>query len=180
MDNNKGRVFWITGLSGAGKTTIGGLLYKRILIDKEYAILWDGDAVREAFKEPYDMKYDYESRKKGAFRDARVIKMISDQGIDVVICTIAMIHEIQEWNRENIENYFEIFLDCPMQVLLERDQKRLYSEALNGSTINVVGVDIEPEFPRCPDIKVINDGSRDPVEICDYIMKKLNKLSQDE
>lgn len=169
----KGNVYWITGLSGAGKTTIGKILYEKLMLMNKNVILWDGDTVRGVFKEPYDEKYDYDSRKKGAFRDARVIKMISDQGVDIVICTIAMIHDVQEWNRCNIENYHEIYIECPMDVLEKRDQKKLYSGAKQGMVKNVVGVDIVPEFPVNPDVHVMNDGSNTPKDICDSIATEL-------
>lgn len=175
-ENNKGNVFWITGLSGAGKTTIGKLIYEKIKCKKSNVILWDGDTVRGTFCEAYDYRYDYESRKMGAFRDARVIKMLSDQGIDVVVCTIAMIHEIQDWNRNNIDNYFEIYLECPMKVLEERDQKHLYSNAKLGLVENVVGIDIAAEFPINPDVRIINDGTRSPRDIFEEIVSLITCL----
>ena len=164
-DLNRGTVYWLTGLSGAGKTTIGKLLYGFLHKNNNAIILWDGDTVRDTFKEPYDLKYDYLSRKMGAFRDARTIKMISDQGIDVVICTIALIHEVQQWNRKNIANYREIYIECPMSVLETRDQKHLYSRAKAGMVKDVVGVDIVPEFPISPDLHIVNDGSKSPEDI---------------
>ena len=98
--DNKGTVYFFTGLSGAGKTTIGGLFCRRLKATKPNAVYLDGDEIRVAFGE--DVGYTHEERLRWAGRIFRVCKLLSDQGIDVVCCSIAMFDSVRQWNREHI------------------------------------------------------------------------------
>lgn len=167
----KGTVYWITGLSGAGKTTIGSRIYKDIKKGKENVIFLDGDVLREIYQ---DNNYSVENRKKLAFQHGRLCRMLSDQGIDVVICVIAMFEECRKWNRENISNYIEIYLYADIQELIRRDQKKLYSRALRKEISNVMGIDISFEEPKYPDIVVDNSGEKTPDEIVEELEMRLN------
>ena len=164
---NEGTVYWITGLSGAGKTTIGTLLFERLRECKPNVFRLDGDIGRIAYNDR--IGYSKEERKEGAFRNSRVCKMIADQGIDVVCCTVSMYDDVRKWNRENFTYYHEIFLDVPMDILIKRDQKGLYSGVKSGKERDVVGVDQEVELPKNPDLIIINDGSKTPQEVVDEI-----------
>src|SRR5580698_6756198 len=135
-----GRVYWITGLSGAGKTTIGRLLWDRLRAAGRPAIFLDGDALREVIAE--DLGHSRESRRRSAMRNARLCRMLSAQGTDVVCPTISLFHEIQVWNRRNIPGYCEIYLRVPMEELRRRDAKGLYAAADRGELRDVVGLDV--------------------------------------
>ena len=113
----KGTLYLFTGLSGAGKTTVGKLLYEKIRAEKPNVFFLDSDAGRVVFNDKCG--YSREERLEGAYRNARVCKMLADQGIDVVCCTISMFDGVREWNREHIPGYCEIYLDVPMDVLRE-------------------------------------------------------------
>lgn len=165
-----GSVYWITGLAGAGKTTLGKLLYEKIRQQKSNVLLLDGDIARWAYNDA--IGYSRSAREEGAYRNARVCKMISDQGVDVICCTVSMFHGVREWNRENITRYREIFLDVPLEVLKFRDQKGLYSQFLCGLRKDVMGMDLQMEIPRSPDLRIINDGSRAPHEVLKIICDK--------
>ena len=91
--DKKGTVYWITGLSGAGKTTIGIELLK-ILNTKDNVIFLDGDELREIYGD--DIGYSLDDRRKMAMRNSRLCKMLSNQGFDVICCTISMFHSIRE------------------------------------------------------------------------------------
>ncbi|MBU5488413.1 adenylyl-sulfate kinase [Clostridium sp. MSJ-8] len=160
----KGILYWITGLAGSGKTTIGNMLYYEIKKKKSNTVILDGDILKNISKEISG--YSYEDRKKRARVYSNICKMLVDQGINVVICTIAMFDEIREWNRNNIDKYIEVFLDVDIEVLLKRNKKGLYSD--NKS--NVVGIDVEVEFPKNPDIIINNDGRYSVKECMDIIL----------
>ena len=165
-----GTVYWITGLAGAGKTTIGKLLYQKLREQKPNVFLLDGDTSRLAMN---DTDYTLEGRRRGAFHDAKIVKMISDQGIDVISCAISMFHDVRAWNRANMPRYREIFLDVPLDVLHQRDQKGLYSGFSRGEIKDVVGLDLPAEFPRQPELKIVNDGHLTPEEVLAMIMAKV-------
>lgn len=99
--------------------------------------------------------------------------MLTDQGIDVIISVIGMRDAYRDWNRKNIENYFEIYLEVPMEELIRRDSKKLYSRAIKGEIKNVYGIDLDYEVPKTPDIHVINDSKLSPDEVCQIIINKL-------
>lgn len=164
----KGFVYWITGLSGAGKTTIGKLLYEKLKEGKDNVVFLDGDILREIFGG--DLGYSVEDRKKSAMRNSRICKELSEQGIDVVCATISMFKECRDWNRKNIENYKEIYIKVPIEKLIERNQKGLYSMALKGEIKNVMGVDMDFEEPQNPDIVILNDDSLEPLNIIKKII----------
>ena len=159
----KGILYWITGLSGAGKTTIGSSLYYELLEKKDNVVLLDGDILKKIVGS--DLGYSYAERFERAKRYSNLCKMLVDQGMVVIICTIAMFDEIREWNRQNINGYVEIFLDVDMDVLRKRNQKGLYSKQQLGGVMNLAGVDMETQLPQNPDIVINNDGSI-PVAQC--------------
>ena len=156
--DKKGTVYFFTGLSGAGKTTLGGLFHRRLKDREDNVVLLDGDSIRLVYNE--DISYTEESRRKGAGRTFRVAKMLAEQGIDVVVCSICMYSAVREWNRENIENYREIYIKVDREVLLRRNQKGLYTAGKD-----VVGVDIPFDEPKTPDYIIENDGAETPEAI---------------
>lgn len=151
-------VYWVTGLSGAGKTTIGKMLYQHLKEKKDNVIRLDGDSLREIFQ---NQDYTYEGRKALGFQYSRLCRMLSLQDIDVVICTIAMYDGVREWNREHIAGYREIYLEVDMEELIRRDQKGLYSRALRQEE-DVSGMNMVTELPKNPDIVIHNYGDTSP------------------
>lgn len=164
----QGSVYWITGLSGAGKTTIASLLYKDLICKKEGIVLLDGDELRKTVAG--DLGYTYEERLEAAMRYARLSAMLAKQGITVIIGTISMFDKVRDWNRENIPSYCEVYLEVPIEVLQSRNQKSLYSDVKKGDVKNVVGMDMTIEEPKCPDIVIRNDGTL-TVEACVEMIK---------
>lgn len=176
---SSGILYWITGLSGAGKTTIGNKLYYRMKERCDTTVILDGDILKKIVGS--DLGYTKEERLERAYRYCSLCEMLTSQGINVIICTIAMFDEVRQWNRENIEKYVEIFLDVDMWILQKRNRKGLYSDK---KVNNVAGVDVEIEFPKTPDI-VINNNDNMPIEesvqkILDYPVKKSNVVTHDK
>lgn len=165
METNQGRLYWITGLSGAGKTTIGTQLYYRLKQDHSNIVLLDGDMLKMMVDEVPG--YTQEERLKRAYKYARICKGLVDQGLIVICCTIAMYEEVRQWNREHNEEYVEVFLDVPISILRARDKKDIYK----NNEKNIVGIDMNVDLPKHPDVTLVNDGSLTVSECVDRIMK---------
>ena len=107
-------------------------------------------------------------------RYSRLCKMLSEQGIDVICATISLFYEVQDWNRNNITYYKEVYIKVPLEILIKRDQKQLYSRALRGEIENVMGINMDVNEPKNPDLIIENDGTRLPDEILNDFITKLN------
>ena len=169
LGESPGRVFWITGLSGAGKTTVGERLWGRLRAAGRSVIFLDGDKLRGAIAE--DLGHPIEDRRMSAMRNGRLCRLLAEQGIDVVCATISMFHEVQQWNRTHIPGYFEIYLRVPMAEIERRDPKGIYNRARVGKAANVVGIDIAAEEPKAPDLMIDNHGSLDADAAVDLIWR---------
>ena len=156
--SEKGTVYFFTGLAGAGKTTIGGLFHRRLKGRRPNVVVLDGDQIRPVYNE--DIDYTDSGRLKGARRTFRVARMLADQGIGVVVCSICMYSAVRDWNREHIQNYKEIYIKVTRETLFRRNQKGLYSAGKD-----VVGVDLPFDEPKNPDVVIHNDGSESPEAI---------------
>ena len=166
-----GRVFWITGLSGAGKSTVGERLWHRLRASGRQVVFLDGDKLRGAIAE--DLGHPISDRRRSAMRNSRLCCLLAEQGIDVVCATISMFHDVQRWNRANIPGYFEIYLRVPMAEIQRRDPKGIYARARAGEATNVVGIDIPAEEPEAPDFLLENYGELDADAAVDLIWKRL-------
>ena len=147
-------VIWITGLAGAGKTTIAGEVYK--VLKKQYPniVLLDGDVLRDVLGV---YGYTYDERYLQAEKIHNLCKMLDNQDIHVICATIGSFHSIQEKNRMTFKEYCEVYIEVSIENLIKRDKKALYSSALAGTTKNVVGIDIIPEKPKNPEIVIDNN-----------------------
>ena len=162
-------VYWITGLAGAGKTTIGKLLYEKIREKESNTVFLDGDISREVFGN--DLGYSKEDRRKCAMRYSRLCAMLQRQGMNVICCTISMLDSVRDWNRENICNYKEIYLKVSKNTLINRDQKGLYSGIVGEDQKDVVGIHVEVEETKQPDLILENNGESIPEELVEQIWK---------
>ena len=168
QEASPGRVFWITGLSGSGKTTVGRELWSRLRAAGHPVIFLDGDALRAVIAE--DLGHSADNRRQSAMRNARLCRLLAEQGADVVCATISLFHEVQRWNRENIPGYREIYLRVPIDELRRRDSKGIYAGAQRGETRNVVGLDVPAEAPEAPDLVLDNYGALDVATAVDRIL----------
>ena len=137
-------VIWLVGLSGAGKSTVGHLLYEHLKVRHPNLVFLDGDVLRNVWGD--QLGHTIEARRVNAHRISHLCGMLDKQNIHVVAAVLSIFPEWQSWNRENFSSYYEIFLDVPMDTLRQRDVKGLYARAARGETKNVVGVDLP--FPR--------------------------------
>ena len=164
----KGTLYLFTGLSGAGKTTLGSTFYRRLRECKNNVFLFDNDGMKAVFSDDPG-GYDTANRIRRGYRSLRLCKALCDQGIDVVCCIIAMYDELLAWCRENVENYREIYIKVSMETLYARDQRGLYSTGAK----EVVGVDLPFDEPKTPDVVIGNTGERSPEEVIAELGKRL-------
>ena len=153
--NNEGRVIWITGLSGAGKSTIARATVRQLRTQGKQPILIDGDEIRDAIRDPHT-GHDPASRLANAYRICRLARLLADQGHIVIVATMSIYHEIHSWNRKHLPNYFEVWIEVDLLTLQTRDPHGLYSQAVNGVTHNVAGIDLTYERPENPDLILQN------------------------
>lgn len=155
-------IIWMTGLSGAGKSTLANELYRSFKPSISSLVLIDGDVVRELFGS--DLGYDIDSRKSQIIRIQKMVRFLSQQNIPVIVSALYSDPELFAWNRANLKNYFEIYIDTPIDVVVQRDVKGIYQMARAGRLKNIVGVDIPWNQPERPDL--ILDTSKLSLEEC--------------
>jgi len=170
MEINKkyGICFWITGLAGSGKSSIGKLIQKDI--EKKYGktLLIHGDDIRNIFNLK-GYKKNYRLKIGKSYSD--FCKLTTKQGINIIFTTIGLIHELQEYNRSNVKNFIEIYIKSNMTTLLKRKQKIFYIH----KTSLVYGVDVKPEYPKNPDIIINNNFKKSSKQHSSIILKKLKE-----
>ena len=176
-----GQVIWITGLSGAGKTTVAAALDQCLRERGLIPILLDGDILRNLFKSTDEIgkTYNREARIKLALKYAHLCKTLSSQGFTVIIATISMYNEAYAWNRTNLPNYFEIYLKVPLKELRRRDPKKIYQRYDAGGLSDVAGLDLAVDEPLEPhvilDFETHPSFYDSPTNIAEYLMSKLEK-----
>ena len=151
-------IVWIIGLSGAGKTTLATEVGKIVRENGRKVVLIDGDVIRKVFG--YENDHSISGRKKNAKRICALCKMLDEQGIDVVCSILSIFEKSREWNRKNLNNYFEVYIRTNMSILKSRDQKGLYSAFERGEINNVVGLDLNFEEPKKPNLIIENNSTK--------------------
>ena len=166
----KNKCYWITGLSATGKTTISKLLTDHLRASKRKVVLLDGDELRSVFHSNSNTREDRLAR---GFKYSELCKLLVNQEIDVIIAVIGLFKELHEWNRRNIPNYIEVFIDTPLSELKNRDPKNLYRDFDLGKIKNMAGLKIKADYPLQPDIH-LKWSSRKNVDIMfDELLDKL-------
>ncbi len=173
-------VIWITGLSGAGKTTLATKVVDQLRTANKKVIFLDGDQLRDVFYE-HDVPakvFSRPSRLKLAFRYSLMCKLLASQDFCVVIATISLFEEIHAWNRSNLPGYFEVYLKVPLSELKKRDPKGIYKRFFDGEISNVAGLDLEVDDPQNPDY-IIDHQAFNPRkdhfnQLMDMIFERLN------
>lgn len=145
-------VFWITGLSAAGKTTLANLLTGYLRSEGYSVVMLDGDQLREALSSTTE--YGREARLNLAYQYSHLARIISKQGVKVVVSTVALFKEIHIWNRKHLPGYFEVYLKVSMEELRKRDPKGIYRRFEAGEISNVAGLDLPIDEPLNPDIVI--------------------------
>ena len=167
------KLIWITGLSGSGKTTIGKKVFDELKQTFNNTVFLDGDGFREILGD--DLGHTPKDRLENAKRISRMCKFLVSQEINVVCATMSLYKEVHELNRMEIKDYIEIFIECDIDELIRRDQKELYSKAINGKIKNVVGIDLPYDMPNLCEL-IVNNSQKNNLE--EKVKKILNLIGE--
>lgn len=154
IKNQRGRVVWLTGLSGAGKSTIANLVEKRLHADGRHTYLLDGDNVRHGLNR--DLGFTEEDRVENIRRVAEVSKLMVDAGLIVLVSFISPFRAERRLARDLMGpgEFVEVHVDTPLAVAEARDVKGLYKKARSGELKNFTGIDSPYEAPEAAEIVV--------------------------
>ena len=150
---------WITGLAGAGKTTVAQRLSYRLRSEGTSLVNVDGDRVRDVMGDK--LGYTDEERLVNAYRVSRFCRLIQREGVMVVCSTMSLYPEIWAWNREHLHSYVEVYLRVSEDILRVRDKNGLYSGVVRGDVENVVGMDRTFHEPTNPALVLTNERIMD-------------------
>ena len=166
-NKKKGILFWLTGLPGAGKTSIAKKIINPLNKKFGHTILFNGDDIRKIF----ELKdYSFIGRKRIGKQYSKLFQKITDQKINVLFAGGVLIEEVRKRNKKNINNYVEIYLKSNQKKIISKNFKKLYLK-----TKNLVGLKIKPEYPKNPDIIIHNDFKKSIKKLSEELILKINK-----
>lgn len=167
-------VVWLTGLSGAGKSTIANLLEKRLHADGKHTYLLDGDNVRHGLNK--DLGFTDADRVENIRRVSEVAKLMSDAGLIVLVSFISPFRSERQMARDLLQEgeFIEVFVDTPLEEAERRDPKGLYSKARQGKIKHFTGIDSPYEPPLHPEVHIETQNCT-PEEAAEIIVKALKR-----
>ncbi len=168
----QGVTIWLTGLSGAGKSTIASLLEKELRHRGLPVEVLDGDVVRQYLSK--GLGFSREDRDTNIRRIAFVSKLLTRNGITVIVAAISPYRSTRDEARQEIGRFLEVYVKCPLDELIRRDVKGLYAKALRGEIENFTGVSDPYEEPLSPDV-VVETDRQSPAESVALILAALER-----
>ena len=168
-------VIWLTGLSGAGKSTVAGRLFSRFKPRVPELVLVDGDEVRALFGNT--LGYAEPDRRLQIERIQRLAGILDAQRMLVVVSALYAHPDLLAWNRANFDAYLEVYLEASIELVKQRDPKGLYARVAGSRECNIVGLDIPWHAPAAPDIRVDMRTSPAVDEIVDLISARVPRLA---
>jgi len=154
LNGHRPRVLWLTGLSGAGKSTIADLLEQRLFAEGVHTCVLDGDNVRHGLC--CDLGFSAEDRDENIRRVAEVAKLMVQSGLVVIVASISPFRAERYAARALFEPsaFVEVFVDAPLEVVQNRDPKGLYARARAGEVRGLTGLDAPYEPPLNPELRI--------------------------
>ena len=170
---HKGFTLWFTGLSGAGKSTLSQAIEKRLRECGAEVELLDGDVVRTRLSK--GLGFSKEDRDENIRRIGFVCELLSKHGTIAIAAAISPYRSLRDEVRAGIASFVEVYVECPIDVLAERDVKGLYKKALAGEIPHFTGISDPYEPPLNPEV-VVNSSKETPEESLDKIWATLENL----
>jgi adenylyl-sulfate kinase len=163
---NKAFTMLLTGLSGAGKSTTALAVAGQLKKNGHQVEILDGDVVRDEIGHLFG--YSREERLKVSKILRFTAKLLNRNGVTVVIAAISPYEEMRNNYRQEIKDYVEVYIECSLEVCIDRDTKGLYKKALRGDIKHVIGVDEVFEVPTSPNI-VLNTSKNNPEQCIELL-----------
>ena len=156
-NGHRGLVIWLTGLSGAGKTTIATELERQLFEAGKHTYLMDGDILRHGLCS--DLNFSAESRRENIRRAGEVAALFADAGVIVIAAFISPFRADREGARRALPagRFIEVFVNAPLAVCEQRDVKGLYAKARANQIKEFTGVSAPYEAPENPEINLHTD-----------------------
>ena len=156
-NGHSGLVIWLTGLSGAGKTTIATELERQLFAAGKHTYLMDGDILRHGLCS--DLNFSAESRRENIRRAGEVAALFADAGVIVIAAFISPFRADRESARRAVPSgrFVEVFVNAPLSVCEQRDVKGLYAKARANQIKEFTGVSAPYEAPENPEINLHTD-----------------------
>ena len=172
IKNQRPGVLWFTGLSGSGKSTIANLVEKKLHALGKHTFLLDGDNVRHGLNK--DLGFTEADRIENIRRVGEVARLMTDAGLIVLTAFISPFRAERDLARSLTPEgeFFEVFIDTPLDVAEVRDVKGLYKKARSGALKNFTGIDSPYEAPQNPEIR-IDTTKISPADAAEMIVAKL-------
>lgn len=170
---HKGFTIWFTGLSGAGKSTLSRMLHQQLGAAGAKVELLDGDIVRTHLSK--GLGFSKQDRDENIRRIGFVCELLSRNGVIAIAAAISPYRAIRDELRSHMPDFIEIYVECPLEVLVQRDVKGLYKKALQGEISHFTGVSDPYEAPLHAEI-VINSSTESPEESIGRIWAALSDL----
>lgn len=170
---HKGFTLWFTGLSGAGKSTLSQLVAGRLCARGARVELLDGDIVRTRLSK--GLGFSKEDRDENIRRIGFVCELLSRHGVIAIAAAISPYRAIRDELRASIGAFVEVYVTCPIEILMERDVKGLYKKALAGEIANFTGVSDPYEPPLRPEL-IVDSSRESPEESCCRVLQRLESL----
>jgi len=171
--SNKGFTIWFTGLSGAGNSTLSEALEERLEARERKVEILDGDIVRTHLSK--GLGFSREDRDTNIKRIAFVCSLLTRNGVICISAAIAPYREARQWARQEIGNFVEVYVKCPLEVCRQRDVKGLYKLVDEGKLTGFTGVDDPYEEPEHPEL-VVETNKETIEESVGRIFAKLEEL----
>lgn len=169
-----GVTVWFTGLSGAGKSTIAHILERELRARGMKVEVLDGDVVRTHLSK--GLGFSKEDRDTNIRRIGWVCEVLSRNGVVAIAAAISPYRAIRDEIRARIPNFIEVYVQAPLEVLVERDVKGLYKKALAGEIANFTGISDPYEPPLNPEVVCYSDGRETPEESAAKVLAKLEEM----
>ncbi len=170
---HKGFTIWFTGLSGAGKSTLSEGIEERLKARGRNVEILDGDIVRTHLSK--GLGFSREDRDTNIKRIAFVCSLLTRNGVICISAAIAPYREARQWARQEIGNFVEVYVKCPLEVCRQRDVKGLYKLVDEGKLTGFTGVDDPYEEPEHPEL-VVETNKESIEESIGRIFAKLEEL----